>query len=132
MAKKVYQYHGFKIEELKEMDEKKFIELVPARQRRTLNRGYSDQQKKLIEKMNAAKNGKWKKPIKTHCRDMVVTPRFLSMTIHVYNGRKFVQVEIQPEMLGHYLGEFAGTRNRVAHSAPGVGATKSSSSASVR
>ncbi|HLC85017.1 MAG TPA: ribosomal protein S19 family protein, partial [Candidatus Nanoarchaeia archaeon] len=38
----------------------------------------------------------------------------------------------QPEMLGHKLGEFAITKKRVAHSAPGIGATRSSASLSVR
>jgi len=41
-------------------------------------------------------------------------------------------VKIDEEMLGHYLGEFALTRKRVAHNAPGVGATRSSASVSVR
>ncbi|MBL7054846.1 ribosomal protein S19 family protein, partial [Candidatus Woesearchaeota archaeon] len=36
------------------------------------------------------------------------------------------------EMIGHYLGEFAMTRQRVAHSAPGIGATRSSGSLSVK
>ena len=44
----------------------------------------------------------------------------------VRNGQSFVPVEIKPEMIGHYLGEFAPTRRSVAHSGPGVGATRSS------
>jgi small subunit ribosomal protein S19 len=47
-------------------------------------------------------------------------------TIHVYNGQDFVPVEIEAEMIGHYLGELAKTRKRVSHSAPGLGATRSS------
>ena len=35
-------------------------------------------------------------------------------------------VEVQPDMLGHYLGEFALTRKSVKHTGPGVGATRSS------
>jgi small subunit ribosomal protein S19 len=132
MAKKIFHYRGKKVEELRSLDDKEFFAMLPARQRRSLVRGYTEAQKKLLAKMDDSKRGKWKKPIKTHCRDIIVTPKFLDMTVHVYNGRKFVQIVIQPEMLGHYLGEFAGTRNKVAHSAPGVGATKSSASASVR
>jgi len=35
-------------------------------------------------------------------------------------------------MIGHYFGEFSLTRKRSEHSAPGVGATRSSSALSVR
>tara|TARA_Y100000294_G_C8499805_1_gene314345 strand:- start:938 stop:1045 length:108 start_codon:yes stop_codon:yes gene_type:complete len=35
-------------------------------------------------------------------------------------------------MVGHYLGEFVQTRKKVSHSAPGIGATRSSASVSVR
>ena len=132
MAKKVFHFRGRKVDELKAMDIKDFAKLVPARQRRTLERGLTDMQKKLLAKIKDAKEGKWKKPVKTHCRDMIVVPEMLGMDIHVYNGRKFIHIAIQSEMLGHYLGEFAGTRSKVAHSAPGVGATKSSAAASVK
>ena len=53
-------------------------------------------------------------------------------TIRVYNGKEFVQVMIEDEMVGHYLGEFALTRKRIQHSAPGIGATRSSASLSVK
>jgi small subunit ribosomal protein S19 len=46
--------------------------------------------------------------------------------IEVHNGKAFENVEIMPEMVGHYLGEFALTRGRVQHGAAGVGATRSS------
>jgi len=47
-------------------------------------------------------------------------------TIKIYNGQKFESIEVDEEMLGHYLGEFSKTRKRVSHSAPGLGATRSS------
>ena len=50
----------------------------------------------------------------------------------VYNGKTFQELMITEEMLGHYLGEFVLTRSKVAHSAPGVGATKSSAAVSVK
>ncbi len=132
MAKKIFAYRGKKIEELKALDLKEFSKLLPARQRRSIARGFTDMQKKLLLKIKDSKEGKWKKPIKTHCRDMIIIPEMVGVQIHIYNGKKFALIEIQPEMLGHYLGEFAHTRSRVAHSAPGVGATKSSAAASVK
>ncbi|RLF88358.1 30S ribosomal protein S19, partial [Thermococci archaeon] len=55
-----------------------------------------------------------------------ILPEMVGMTIYVHNGKEFVPVEIKPEMIGHYLGEFAPTRKRVQHGAPGIGATRSS------
>ena len=46
--------------------------------------------------------------------------------IHIYNGKEFQRVDIKPNMIGHYLGEFALTRGKVKHTGPGVGATRSS------
>lgn len=132
MAKKQFTYRGKTIEELMAMDLKNFAQLAPARQRRSLEHGLSDPQKKLLLKIRKTKEGKWKKPIKTHCRDMIVLPEMVDMTIHVYAGKAFILIKIQQEMIGHYLGEFTLTRNRVQHSAPGIGATKSSSAASVK
>jgi len=132
MAKKVYTYRGKTLEQLQEMDVKDFAKLLPARQKRSLTRGFTEPQKKLLARIQKAKEGKTKKPIKTHCRNMIVTPSMVNMDIHIYNGKAFQQILIQPEMIGHYLGEFALTRQRIAHSAPGVGATKSSAAASVK
>jgi small subunit ribosomal protein S19 len=47
-------------------------------------------------------------------------------TILVHNGKEFVQVEIKPDMIGHYLGEFAVTNKPVRHGTPGIGASRSS------
>ena len=66
------------------------------------------------------------KTVRTHRRDMPILPEFVGRRIAIYNGQNFVEIDIKPEMIGHYLGEFALTRKNVAHSGPGVGATRSS------
>jgi small subunit ribosomal protein S19 len=66
------------------------------------------------------------KTVRTHRRDMPILPQFVGRRIAIHNGQHFVEIEIKPEMIGHYLGEFAVTRRGVAHSGPGVGATRSS------
>lgn len=63
--------------------------------------------------------------IKTHVRDAVVLPVMVGLTIAVYNGKEFVPVKITPEMIGHYLGEFAITTKKVEHGEPGLKATRS-------
>ena len=59
---------------------------------------------------------------------MIVFPDMVGLTIHVYNGKIFGPIAIVDEMIGHFLGELVMTRKKVAHSAPGIGATKSSTS----
>lgn len=127
MAKKEFAYHGKTADELRVMDIKQFMELVPARQRRSLKRGFTYPQKSLLEKIR-----KNKKNMKTHSTDMIIVPQMIDRLILVFNGKEWTQVKILPEMLGHYLGEFVQTRKRVMHNAPGIGATRSSASVSVR
>ncbi len=131
MAKEIL-FYGKTLEELEKIDIKDFIKLIPARQRRTLKHGFTEMEKRLLVRIRKVKQGKSSKIIKTHCRDMVIIPEMLNLTIHVYNGKEYMPIIITIEMLGHYLGEFAQTRKKVQHSAPGIGATKSSSALSVK
>ena len=41
--------------------------------------------------------------VKTHLRNMIVVPEMTGSIVGVYNGKVFTQVEIKPEMIGHYL-----------------------------
>lgn len=41
-------------------------------------------------------------------------------------GKSFTTVEIKPEMVGHYLGEFSISYKPVGHGRPGIGSTNSS------
>jgi len=127
MAKKEFSYKGRTIADLKKMSLGEFAQIVPARQRRCLKRGFNDKQKILLKRIRRGD-----KNIETHCRDMVIIPEMVEMTLKIHNGKIFEPVTITPEMLGHYLGEFVMTRKRVAHSAPGIGATKSSAALSVK
>jgi len=117
---KEFRYRGYTLEELKNMPLDKLIELLPARERRKIKRGFTEQEEKLLMKL------KKKDSVRTHCRDMVVLPEMVGKVIYVHNGKEFVRVEIKPEMIGHRLGEFAQTRRFEKHSGPGVGATRSS------
>ncbi|MFH1403916.1 MAG: 30S ribosomal protein S19 [Candidatus Altiarchaeota archaeon] len=126
MAKKEFKYHGHTLEELKAMPREQLIEILPARARRSLKRGLTEQQKKLMERVKAADKEKSGKPLKTHCRDMPILPEMVGLLFGIYTGKEFVTVEIKTEMIGKYLGEFAMPRRVVKHSAPGVGATRSS------
>ena len=120
MAK--FDFRGKTIEEIQKMSLEDFSLLLKSRQRRSMKRGLSDVQKKLLE--NIRKNpGKYHK-IKE--REMLILPEMVGTKIGVYSGKEYVALEIKPEMLGHRIGEFVITRKKVSHSAPGFGATRSS------
>ncbi|HDM23619.1 MAG: 30S ribosomal protein S19 [Thaumarchaeota archaeon] len=121
-----FRYRGRSLEELKSMSMEEFIKLLPSRQRRSLLRGLTPEQQKLLEKIRKYREKGLDKPIRTRARDMIILPEMVGLTIHVHNGKEYVPVEIKPEMIGHYLGEFAITCKRVVHGAPGVRATRSS------
>jgi len=126
---KEFTYKGFTVEELRQMSMDDFIHLLPSRQRRSLLRGLPNEQRILIEKLREAKReleGGKKPVVKTHCRDIVILPEMIGMTILVHNGKEFTPVEITPQKIGHYLGEYAITNKKVVHGTPGIGASKSS------
>jgi small subunit ribosomal protein S15e len=64
--------------------------------------------------------------IKTHLRNMLIVPEMIHSQVAVYNGKVFNHVDIKPEMVGHYLGEFSITYRPVRHGRPGIGSTNSS------
>lgn len=130
MEKKFY-FRGLEVEEVKKMSMEEFMKLIPSRSRRTLKRGLNENKKKLLADIAKNRNNERVK-IKTHCRDMVIIPEMLDTIVAVYNGKEFVDVHINHEKLGHVLGEFAPSRKSIKHNAPGIGATKSTSSASVK
>lgn len=116
-----FTYRGKSLDDLKKLSLEEFAKLVPARQRRTILRGFSEDHKKLIQKVRI------KDPnIRTHLRDMIILPEMVGMKISIHSGKEFTPVEISPEMMGHYFGEFVMTRKKVAHGAAGIGATRSS------
>ncbi|MBI3034531.1 30S ribosomal protein S19 [Candidatus Woesearchaeota archaeon] len=127
MARKEFTFKGKTLEDLQKMGLKEFQDLLTSRQRRSLKRGLTVQQKKVMERVKGNKQ-----VIKTHCRDMIILPDMVNKTLRVHNGKEFVAVIIVPEMIGHYLGEFVFTRKKVSHHAPGIGATRSSASLSVK
>jgi small subunit ribosomal protein S19 len=114
------------LSELEQVPFEKLFQMFPSRQRRSLTRGITDGKRKLIEEIKAEKAGKGKNPIKTHLRDLIILPYMVGVTVNVFSGKEFQPVNIVPEMISHYLGEYVITNKRVTHGAPGVGASRSS------
>lgn len=123
---KEFSYRGHTLESVSAMSMDEFINILPSRQRRSLQRGLTAEQRTLLEKLRTAKEAKVSGAIKTHVRDLIVLPEMVGAKIGIHNGKEFVEVDIKPDMIGHYLGEFAITNKPVRHGTPGIGASRSS------
>jgi small subunit ribosomal protein S19 len=115
-----FTYRGKTVSELQELSLEEFAELLPSRERRSVKRGFTEGQKKVLHEFKEGKK------VKTHHRDLIILPEMIGQTIEIHHGKQFVSVELQPEMVGHRFGEFAPTRSKVSHGSAGVGATRSS------
>jgi small subunit ribosomal protein S19 len=71
----------------------------------------------LLKKAEAAREASRPAPIKTWSRRSTILPQFVGLTFNVYNGRKFIPVSVNEEMVGMKLGEFAPTRFFPGHAA---------------
>ena len=126
---KEFSYRGHILSSLTGMSMDEFINLLPSRQRRSLQRGLTPEQRILLEKLREAKEAQKQGKevnLKTHVRDLIILPEMVGIKIQIHNGKEFVNVEMKPEMIGHYLGEFAITNKPVRHGTPGIGASRSS------
>jgi small subunit ribosomal protein S19 len=69
----------------------------------------------LLKKVTKARAEKSRKPIKTWSRASVITPEMVGLAFLVHNGKDFLNVLVDENMIGHRLGEFAPTRKFVRH-----------------
>ena len=121
--KREFTLRGLTLPKLQELTLEQLSLLLPARQRRTLRRGFNEEQRRFLEKLAESSADA---TVRTHCRDVLVLPGHVGRKVAVHNGTEFKEIEVRPEMIGHYYGEFALTRRFEKHSGPGVGATRSS------
>jgi len=122
-----FSFRGVDLDQLLDLSSEQLMELVHARARRRFTRGLKMKPLALMKKLRKAKKEAlpMEKPavVKTHLRNMIVLPDMIGSVVGVHNGKDFNQVEIKPEMIGHYLGEFSMTYKPVRHGRPGIGAT---------
>ncbi|MFA6131131.1 MAG: 30S ribosomal protein S19 [Patescibacteria group bacterium] len=69
---------------------------------------------KLMEKVSKLRVGD-KTVVKTWARASTITPEMVGFTFAVHNGRNFIQVRVEENMVGHKLGEFSATRKFFRH-----------------
>lgn len=125
-----FTFRGLELDPLLALSEDEFKALVHARARRHMNRHADRRPPVLLKRLREAKKdvkvGEKPRAIKTHLRDVIITPEMIGSVVAIYNGRQFNVVEIKGEMLGHYTGEFSLSYRPVMHGRPGMGTNHSS------
>src|SRR3989442_14018589 len=115
-----FTYRGHNMEEVKQMSMDEFIKLLPSRQRRSLLKGLTNDQRTLLEHIRQSRrengNGGGKTvPVKTHTRDMIIIPEMLGLTLHLHSGKEIFAIEIKPGIIGHFLCEVPITNQKDVH-----------------
>ncbi|MCL4372131.1 ribosomal protein S19 family protein [Candidatus Marsarchaeota archaeon] len=124
MAERI-AYRGRIPAEAAKLSAEAYLSTVKSRQRRWLKRN-SLQLRKLNEKVARVIASGNRKPIKTQTREALILPSWVGIQFDIYNGKEYQRLTIEPNMLGHRLGEFVYSTRRVQHSAPGIKATRGS------
>merc|ERR1719159_2319187 len=122
---KKFTYRGIDLDNLLSLKTDLLVQLIPCRIRRKFNRGLRQKSLVLIKRLRKAKSlvaCTKEKPIgvKTHLRDTVIVPDMIGSILGIYNGKTFNGVEIKPEMIGNYTGEFSLSYKPVSHGRPGI------------
>ncbi|XP_038244566.1 40S ribosomal protein S15-like [Dermochelys coriacea] len=125
-----FTYSGGVLDQPLDMSYEQLMQLHIAHQHRCLNRGLRRKQHSLLKCRRKAKKEALPMEkleiVKTHLHDMIILTKMVGSMVGVYNVKTFNQVEIKPEMIGRYLGNFSITYKPVKHGKPGIGATHSS------
>lgn len=70
----------------------------------------------LLKKAEHVRASKRNEVIRTWSRRSTIIPQFVGLTFGVHNGKKFIPVLVNENMVGHKFGEFSPTRTFHGHS----------------
>ena len=119
-----YSDRGIDLDKLLDLSNQDLMELFRARQRRKFGRGIKRNVVTLLKKLRKAKRetayGEKPEAVKTHLRNTVIVPEMIGSVVAVYNGKQYIQVEVKPDMIGHYLAEFSITYKPIRHGRAGA------------
>ncbi|KAG7535268.1 Ribosomal protein S19A/S15e [Arabidopsis thaliana x Arabidopsis arenosa] len=112
---KKFSFRGFNVDALLKMSNVDLAKLFNARVRRRFYRGLKKKPLILIKKLRRAK-----KEASDENKKMIIVPEMIGSVVGVHNGKKFNEIVIKPEMIGHYLAEFSMTCKKVNHYRPRI------------
>lgn len=129
-------FRGEEVENLLKKSTKEIVNLMNARQRRRYARKIPAKYERFMKKVRKAikecPHGEKPKPVKTHLRNLIVTPDMVGGIVECYGGKYWNNIEVKGDMIGHYLAEFSLTYKPIRHGKVGVGATRSSKFTSLK
>src|SRR3989338_3164704 len=70
---------------------------------------------RVLSKVLKMKAGGKRQPIKTWSRACVISPEMVGVTFQVHNGKDFLSVLVDENMVGHRLGEFSPSKKFIRH-----------------
>lgn len=70
---------------------------------------------RVVQKVKALKASGKRVPIKTWSRACVISPEMVGVTFQVHNGKDFISVLVDENMVGRRLGEFSPTKKFIRH-----------------
>eukprot|EP00475_Leptophrys_vorax_P039577 TRINITY_DN716_c0_g1_i1.p1 TRINITY_DN716_c0_g1~~TRINITY_DN716_c0_g1_i1.p1 ORF type:complete len:153 (-),score=47.05 TRINITY_DN716_c0_g1_i1:63-521(-) len=117
-SNKQFFYRGIEVQNLVGISKTELLDLLHSRARRKFTRGLKVGHLHLLKRLRKAKKAAGdERPatVKTRLRDLVIVPEMVGSVVGVYNGKSYVTVEIKPDMVGHYVGEFSITYKPVRH-----------------
>ncbi len=129
-------YRGHEVESLLKFKPADLVKLMKARQRRRYARKIPARYERFLKKVRKSVKecpyGEKPKPVKTHLRNLIVTPEMAGSVVECYGGKYWNNIEVKADMIGHYLAEFSLTYKPIRHGKVGVGATRSSKFTSLK
>ena len=71
----------------------------------------------LLKKAEKVRDAGRNEVIRTWSRRSTILPQFVGLTFGVHNGKRFIPVLVNEQMVGHKFGEFSPTRSFYGHAA---------------
>ena len=68
-------------------------------------------EKELLNKIFESTQNKKQNYIKTHSKESYIMPFFVDLNFQIYNGKKYIKLKINEDMIGYKLGEFIATKS---------------------
>lgn len=132
---KVDTFKGLDIAKLEALPPADLLKMLPSRQQRRFRRNNRPEKteyenrfhRKLLNMLTKIRKAKKEAPegekpavVKTHLRNAIILPEMVGSVIGVHNGKVWGIVDVKPQMIGKYLGEFSITYKPTLHGRPGL------------